>query len=76
MQNKPQIDLNLSKRLVSQTSKGRNTHPPKGHGLVFPFEDVSKVENRKKKKKNQKSEKEEPTTIEKNKQESSPQRAK
>ena len=75
MQNKPQIDLNLSKRLVSQTSKGRNTHPPKGHGLVFPFEDVSKVENRKKKK-NQKSEKEEPTTIEKNKQESSPQRAK
>ena len=59
--------------MVSQTSKGRNTHPPKGHGLVFPFEDVSKVENRKKKKK---SEKEEPTTIEKNKQESSPQRAK
>ena len=61
--------------MVSQTSKGRNTHPPKGHGLVFPFEDVSKVENRKKKK-NQKSEKEEPTIIEKNKQESSPQRAK
>ena len=59
--------------MVSQTSKGRNTHPPKGHGLVFPFEDVSKVENRKKKKK---SEKEVPTTIEKNKQESYPQRAK
>lgn len=79
MQNKPQIDLNFSKRLVSQTSKGRNSlrklpTSKKDMDLFSHLKMFLRLKIEKKKK--PRSENEEPTTMHKNEQESSPQRAK
>lgn len=78
MQNKPQIDLNFSKRLVSQTSKARNSlrKLPNTKKDMDVFSHLKMFLRRKMERKKKKSEKEEPITIEKNEQENSPQRAK